>query len=478
MPLPYSLDCTRLARAYASGELTPARVVADVLDEVQATQANPIWIDIVPREAAIARAREIERRRARGERLPLYGLPFAVKDNIDVAGHKTTAGCPDFAYVAEWSADVVEQLEAAGAILVGKTNLDQFATGLVGTRSPYGACRNPFDERYIAGGSSSGSAVAVALGQVSFALGTDTAGSGRVPAGFCNIVGLKPTRGAISTSGVVPACRSLDCVSIFALTVDDALAVLAAARELGSDSIQHGIGSDPHSLRVGAPNAAQREFFGDARAKAAFDEALALIATLDAEIVEVNYEPFRETARLLYEGPWLGERLAAIKPFFDAHPDALLPVTRQIIGAGARFTDTDMSNAQHELEILRRRCAAEWERMDVLAVPTTGTIYTLEEVAAQPVALNTNLGYYTNFVNLLGLCAIAVPAGFRSDGLPAGITLIAPAFHDESVARFAADVHRAAAITLGTTRFELPAAARSANSVRSSAVLRAQGRHQ
>ena len=469
MPLSYSLDLARLAAAYASGELTPSRVVRDVRTQVEATHENPVWLHVVSSDALAARALEVEQRRARGERLPLYGVPFAVKDNIDVAGLPTTAACPEFTYVADASAQAVTQLEAAGAILIGKTNLDQFATGLVGTRSPYGACRNPFDARYISGGSSSGSAVAVALGQVSFALGTDTAGSGRVPAGFCNIAGLKPTRGLISTRGVVPACRSLDCVSIFALTADDALAVLEVARGTDpEDPYSRDEGSNAKNAattqagsdrtRIGVPRAAQREFFGDALAKTAFDEALNRLAALDAEVIEIDFAPFLEVARLLYGGPWLAERLVAIASFFDAKPDALLPVTREIIGAGARYSAADAFEAQYRLQALTKRCAVAWADVDMLVVPTAGTIYTIDEVEAEPLKLNSNLGYYTNFVNLLDLCAVAVPAAFRGDGLPAGITLIARALEDVAIGRVASELQRKASTKLGATEFELPPA--------------------
>ena len=468
MPLSYSLDLARLKSAYASAALTPSRVVQDILAEIAATrEANPVWIDVAPRESLLARAKDIEKRRARGEPLPLYGVPFAVKDNIDVADRPTTAACPAFAYTARTSAHVVQRLEAAGAICIGKTNLDQFATGLVGTRSPYGACVNPFDSRYISGGSSSGSAVAVALGQVSFALGTDTAGSGRVPAAFCNIVGMKPTRGLISTSGVVPACRTLDCVSIFALTVEDARAVFDAAR--GSDR------DDPYSratapvaepprsrVRCGVPRASQLEFFGDAPAKAAFAKALERLAAIGAELVEIDYCPFDEAARLLYQGPWVAERLAAIARFYDEHAREMYPVTREIVGAGRKYSAVDAFEAQYRLQALKNRCAAELARVDVLAVPTAPTIHTIADDAAHPIELNSNLGYYTNFVNLLDLAALAVPAGFRDDGLPAGITLIAPALHDYRLAQLGDRFQRAGESRLGATQFTVPDTVRSA----------------
>jgi allophanate hydrolase len=393
--------------------------------------------------------------------MPLYGVPFAVKDNIDVAAHPTTAACPAYAYVPSVTAHAVQRLEQAGAIAIGKTNMDQFAAGLVGTRSPHGACTNPFDPRYIAGGSSSGSAVAVAAGHVSFALGTDTAGSGRVPAGFCNVVGVKPTRGLVSMSGVVPACRSLDCVSIFALTVEDAVSVCDVAAAYDA--------SDPYSradkpvrgraaaqIRCGVPRPSQLDFCGDVHAQRAFERAAATLASLGAELVEIDYAPFAETASLLYGGPWVAERLAAIKNFYESSAHLMHPVTREIIGGGSQFDAVDVFEAQHRLESLKRACAAEWAHMDMLVVPTAPTIYRVEEIEAEPISLNSNLGVYTNFVNLLDLAALAVPAGFRDDRLPFGITLIAPALQDLTLAHWGSRFHHAAVTKLGATRFLLP----------------------
>ena len=462
MPLPYSLDLARLSQAYAQGVLKPTQVVADLHTQIEAScSSTHAWIAPASRDVLLARAAQVEELSAHGTKLPLYGVPFAVKDNIDVAGLPTTAACPAFSYTPAASAHAVTRLEAAGAICLGKTNLDQFATGLVGTRSPYGACANPFDARYIAGGSSSGSALALALGQASFALGTDTAGSGRVPAAFCNVVGFKPTRGLIGMSGVVPACRSLDCLSLFALTAQDALAVFDVAR--GPDS------ADPYSrsverlgaralerFRCGVPRAAQLEFFGDALAQRAFEAAAKTLESIGAELIEIDYAPFAQAAQLLYEGPWVTERLAAIKPFYDASAAAMHPVTREIIGAGARYSALDAFEAQYRLQALAKASAEAWAHMDVLAVPTTGTIYTLDEVAAEPLKLNSNLGHYTNFVNLFDLVAIAAPGGFREDGLPAGITLIAPALEDITLAQLAARFQRAAASKLGATPFALP----------------------
>lgn len=464
MPLPYSLDIVTLSEAYARGVLTPAQVVGDICAAIAASGTPaPVWIHVVPRESLLLQAAALERRRASGEELPLYGIPFAVKDNIDVAGCPTTAACPAYAYMPAASATVVSRLQHAGALMIGKTNLDQFATGLVGTRSPYGACINPFDARYIAGGSSSGSAVAVATGCVSFALGTDTAGSGRVPAAFNNIVGLKPSHGLLSTTGVVPACRSLDCISIFALTCEDARAVFELVQGHDSADIysrpasalpQHA----PQRLRCGVPRADQLEFFGDCAAENAFRQTLDTLAATGADIVEIDYAPFAETATLLYDGPWIAERYAAIRDFFDNHAADMHPVTRSVIDAARRYSAADAFKAQYRLRELQGRCMAEWQKMDVLALPTTGTIHTLAEVAAAPLERNADLGRYTNFVNLLDLAAIAVPGAFRSDGLPAGISLIAPALHDRLLCRLGARLQRAAGNRLGATPHVLPAA--------------------
>ncbi|MEO7727264.1 MAG: allophanate hydrolase [Burkholderiales bacterium] len=464
MSVPYSLALPLLRERLRSGELTPTQLARDVLAAAAHGDKHHAWIYRLPDAAVMAQAQRLESTPA-ARALPLYGIPFAVKDNIDYVGHPTTAACPAFAYTAEKSATAVEKLLAAGAILIGKTNLDQFATGLVGARSPYGACTNAFDARYISGGSSAGSAVTVALNIVSFALGTDTAGSGRVPAGFNNIVGLKPTRGAISTAGVVPACRSLDCVSIFALTAGDAWEVFQAAR--GHDA------EDPYSrapqasvhmpcahLHCGVPPASQLEFCGDRKAAKMFERALALVRACGGEIVEIDFAPFRDTATLLYQGPWVAERLAGIKDFFAAHQAELLPVTREITAGGARYSAVDAFEAAYRLQELKQRATTELARIDVMLVPTTPTIYTLKQIEDDPLKLNSNLGTYTNFVNLLDLAAIAVPAGMRDDGLPSGVTLIAPAFSEPLLCELGDRLHRLSGVKLGATSFTLPTTTR------------------
>lgn len=455
--VPECLDLTRLRRAYAEEGLSPSALVEALLPRLEASDGDAVWIARATTGQLRARAAELEALPDATRRtLLLYGVPFAVKDNIDVLGFPTTAACPAFAYTPERSATVVQRLLDAGAIMVGKTNLDQFATGLVGVRSPYGTARNPFDPAFLPGGSSSGSAVATAAGLVSFALGTDTAGSGRVPAGFNNLVGLKPTRGVLPTTGVVPACRSLDCVSVFALTAADALAVAEVAAGPDADDPYSRAGKDAMlpdwaALRIGVPRPGQRVFCGDATAEQLYEEALARMAALGASIVEIDFSPFAETAALLYEGPWVAERHAAVGAFIEAHPDDVWPTTRAIIETAQGLTATQTFEAMYRLEALRRKAAPAWDAIDVLCLPTSPTIYRVAEVEADPVRLNTNLGTYTNFVNLLDLAALALPAAFRPDGMPSGITLLAPAFTDRALARLGQAWQRQQDLTLGAT---------------------------
>ena len=450
------MDITSLHQAYSSGQSTIPAVVDAIYDRIEAEGQRQVWITLVPRERAQARARELgglDR-----ANLPLYGVPFAVKDNIDVAGLPTTAGCPEYAYTPSDSATVVTRLEAAGAILIGKTNMDQFATGLVGTRSPYGICSSVFDKRFISGGSSSGSAVAVASGLVSFALGTDTAGSGRVPAMFNNLVGLKPTRGVLSTNGVVPACRTLDCVSIFAETALDAYIVLTAARaadELDAYSRIPAIGAEAapwvaaSSFRFGVPSAGALEFFGDAYNAGLFQAAIARLVKLGGIPVEFDLEPFLATAQLLYKGPWVAERFAAIAPFIEAHAAEMDPTVAKIILGASNYTAVDAFNAAYRLEYLRAKTKPVWKTVDVIVLPTAPRTYTIEEIAESPIERNSHLGHYTNFVNLLDLSAVAVPSGVRPDGLPFGVSLIGEAFQEASLLVLADRLHRSLPSTLG-----------------------------
>ncbi len=454
-----SLDLTALGHAYAANSVRPTQVAEALFARIAAHPDPNVWISRVPAADVLAQARRLENLApAEAASLPLYGVPFAVKDNIDVAGMSTTAACPDFAFTPEKSATVVEKLIAAGALLIGKTNLDQFATGLVGVRSPYGPVSNPFNPDYISGGSSSGSAVAVSTGLVSFALGTDTAGSGRVPAGYTNTVGLKPTRGLISAAGVFPACRTLDCVSIFALTVDDAAAVLGVCEgEDPADAYSRARSPVPQadSWRYGVPRAEQLEFFGNDEYTRLYTEGLALLETLDGTRVEIDFAPLLAVANLLYEGPWVAERYAAVKAFFDARPDAFLPVIRAILEKAKTYSAADLFTAQYRLEALRREIAPLWERIDCLALPTAGTIYTIAQVQAEPLALNSNLGRYTNFANLLDLCALALPNGFQADGLPAGLTLLAPAFEEARLLAIGRVFQQRRGLPLGATDFRI-----------------------
>jgi len=432
------MTISQLLNDYRNRATTPREVIARIKARIAEHADNPIYLYVLADD-------ELEPYFARLEAcdpasLPLYGIPFAIKDNIDLAGAPTTAACPDFAYVAERSAAVVERLIEAGAIPVGKTNLDQFATGLVGTRSPYGACRNSIDPEYISGGSSSGSAIGVALEMAAFSLGTDTAGSGRVPAAFNNLVGVKPTKGVLSTSGVVPACRSLDCVSIFARNTEDARTVfdVACAFDVNdpySRQMPENAGK-PRTLRFAVPKRDQLKFFGDAEAEALFDQSVAAFEAMGYTAVETDFSPLLDAANLLYSGPWVAERYVAVKTMVDTSPESMLDVTRGIIEQGRDKSAADYFNAEYKLKAFKRRAELNLEGTDFALTPTTGTIYTIAQLEADPVQLNTNLGYYTNFMNLLDFAAYAVPAGFRGNGLPFGVTLFADAFED----RFLMDV--------------------------------------
>ena len=454
-----------LRAGYLAGRWSTAEVVGEVFDRIaKAAEIDPaIWITLRARQAVLAEAAALSGRDPAS--LPLFGIPFAVKDNIDVAGLPTTAACPEYAYTPEHSAFVVERLVAAGAIVIGKTNLDQFATGLVGVRSPYGAPRSPFDTEYVSGGSSSGSAVAVSRTLATFALGTDTAGSGRVPAAFCNLVGLKPTRGLLSTGGMVAACRSLDCVSIFATTADDAAAVLQVAAGFdAADPYSRApramlsplLPNPPAAFRFGVPRREDRHFFGDNEAEALFDAAIARLAGLGGTAVDVDLSSFFEAARLLYEGPWVAERTAAVGEFIAAHPGAAHPVVAGIVEKGRAISAAQTFAAQYRMEALREVSAAAWQDIDVLLVPTAPTSYKVAEIAADPLRLNANLGTYTNFVNLLDLAAVAVPAGFGASGRPFGVTLMAPAHADQPLLALGDAMHRAAGVTLGASGQPLP----------------------
>jgi allophanate hydrolase len=442
-----------IVAAHRAGAMSPVQTVARSFARIRNHGDPAIFISLRDEKEALAEAEALTAKDAL--RLPLYGIPVAVKDNIDVAGLPTTAACPAFAYSPPQDATAVARLRAAGAIMIGKTNLDQFATGLVGVRSPYGIPNNPLRGDLIPGGSSSGSAVAVSAGLVPLALGTDTAGSGRVPAMLNNIVGLKPSLGLISTAGLVPACRTLDCVSVFSLCVDDAMTSLAAMA--GPDE------ADPYSrsrplaemiafpskLRLGVPHDGQLIFFGDKLSEKAYGDALKRWTALGATLVKFDLEPFYETARLLYEGPWVAERYLVIRDLLASSPDSIHPVTREITIAGARLSAADTFAALYRLQALRKTSERAFAGIDALVLPTAPTTYSTAQVLANPVELNSRLGTYTNFVNLLDLCGLALPAAMRADGIPFGITLLAPAGRDAQLASIGRVFHADTKLAMG-----------------------------
>lgn len=465
--LPAILDLASVKAAYANG-LSPLDLVEEVIARRKASDDPAIFITETPENDLRVAARDLIARAPEPNSLPLWGIPFAVKDNIDVAGLPTTAACPAYAYHPEKDAAVIARLKAAGALVIGKTNLDQFATGLNGTRSPHGAPRSVFDKAYVSGGSSSGSAVAVASGLATFSLGTDTAGSGRVPAAFNNLVGIKPTPGLVPNVGVVPACRSVDVVTVFAATVGDGVAIRQVMD--GYDA------ADPFSrpaeaarlpesgLRVGILGDKEREFFGNKAYEALYDAAIERAKTLGATIVSFDYAPFRQAAELLYNGPWVAERLAAVKDFIATNARDFDPTVRTIIEGARAYDAVAAFEGRYRLEALRQKTLVEWEKVDVLLLPTSPTTYTVEAMLADPIVKNGHFGRYTNFANLFGYAAIAIPAGFDADGhLPGGVTLFGPAFSDNALAPFADALHRALGVGMGKDRTAaLPEASRVA----------------
>lgn len=452
-----NLSISHLQAQYQNGSLTPTQLIKQLDAEIGEANNHNVWICRLSLDEMLVYANHLQGKDLTS--LPLYGIPFAIKDNIDLAGTPTTAACPDFAFMPKASATVVQKLIDAGAIPVGKTNLDQFATGLVGTRSPYGACKNSINPDYISGGSSAGSAVSVALNMASFSLGTDTAGSGRIPAAFNNLVGVKPSLGLLSTTGVVPACRTLDCVSIFAKNVADAEIVLAVAQgfdeadayarqapaskaTIGNNFIFGDSFVFGDSFTFGVPKPSQLAYFGNAESPVLFQQAIEKLEKIGGKMLEIDFAPFIETAQLLYEGPWVAERYAAIKEFFDTKPEAIFPTTYKIISNAAKFSAADTFNAMYKLKALQRKAGEVWGEIgvpgiDILVTPTAGTIYTIAEVQTDPVQTNTNLGYYTNFMNLLDMAAIAVPTGFYGNGIGFGVTISAPAFSDDALLNLA-----------------------------------------
>ncbi|UJR38443.1 hypothetical protein I4U23_031111 [Adineta vaga] len=458
-------NISELHQLYSTDSNALANTINSIYDRIENEGTKLIWISVISRENAMKKVKQLLTISIEDRcKFPLYGVPFAVKDNIDVTNLSTTAACPVFGCKAAIeTAPVVQKLEQAGGILIGKTNMDQFATGLVGTRSPYGACACVFNKNYISGGSSSGSAVAVASGLVTFSLGTDTAGSGRVPAMFNNIIGMKPSRGLLSSRGVVPACRSLDCVSIFAETAFDASLILSITRgfdELDPYSRQPSCssGASPWAIsakfRFGVPTQNTREFFGDSENPKLFQNAIDIIQRdLDGEAIPFDLTPFLNVAGLLYKGPWVAERYAAVGHFIDEHQSDTDPIVHSIISKSKNYSAVDVFNAIYELERLKKQTDKIWENFDVMLVPTAPRTYTIDEINNSPIELNSHLGYYTNFVNLLDLAAIALPAGIRSDGLPFGVTLISHAFTDNALLLLGDRIHRSLSKTIaGSTR--------------------------
>jgi len=451
--IPEPLEIAAIHAAYRAGTLTPVALVTALLDRMDRYPDKAVFISRPAANAVIAEATALNLSELNEK--SLFGIPFVVKDNIDVAGMPTTAACPEFAYTPALDAVCVARLRAAGAILLGKTNLDQFATGLNGTRSPYGAPRSVFDANYISGGSSSGSAVAAGAGLAVFSLGTDTAGSGRVPAAFNNLIGLKPSIGRIPATGVVPACKSLDCVSVFANCAADALTVLHAAEGYDAGNAYSRTATNaalPALPRAGILRAEDRDFADDSETAVLYEKALEAAASLGWELVEFNYAPFREIADALYGSAYVAERLAAIRPFFEAMPDAIHPVVRSIVEGATKFSAADVFADIYRVKALMAEARAQMANMDILLLPTAPTIFTVEAMLAEPIARNAKLGLYTNFVNFMDLAGIALPAGFRPDGLPFGVTLIGPCFSEDALAALADSLHVALGAGAGRTR--------------------------
>jgi len=454
--LPFTLSALR--SAYAAGA-SPSDVIDEIFLRLDKVNDPGIFIHLRDRESLKAEAAALG---AYDPAMPLWGIPYAAKDNIDVSGIETTAGCPAYAYLPQNDAFVIAHLRAAGAMMIGKTNLDQFATGLVGIRTPYGAPLNSVDPEIVPGGSSGGSGVIVGHGIVTFSLGTDTAGSGRVPAALNNIVGLKPTLGAVSASGVVPACRTLDTVSIFALTVDDAYEAFAVARgfdpsDAYSKQLEHqDLTAMSMPLCIGVPDAASIKFFGDDVQQAAFDRDIALLKTKGALIEYVDFAPLYAIANMLYEGAWVAERYTVIDDLLAMNPDAIHPVTRKIITHAESMSAADAFKGMYRLADLKREAEPMLAGLDMICVPTIPTFYSVADLEADPVTPNSNNGTYTNFVNLLDMCAIAVPTAPRSDGRPGSVTLIAEAGKDACIAAIARGFEADCSRAMGATAHPVP----------------------
>jgi allophanate hydrolase len=455
-----SLDFTSLRARYTSGALQPEDAIHAIYQRIEARGEDHVWIYLVPREEALAAARKVASTIPKSA--PLFGIPCAIKDNINVPGLPSTSAFPPSRQIATSTGTAVKRLLDAGAIVIGKTNMDQLAIGLVGVRSPYGVARNAFNSEFIPGGSSSGSGVAVGAGLVSFALGNDAAGSGRVPAAFNNVVGVKPTPGLVSNTSVVGGgtAKSLETISVFALTVEDGMAVLRLIAGYDPEDLfsktearycDLSTQAAPNHFRFAVPRASDLTFFGDIDAGKLFAAAITRMESLGGTAVEIDYRVFMETQRLLYEGPFLAERSVSVAPMIAGHEEALHPATRTILDSAGEWTARDTFKAVHRLAELRRDARRLLDGTDFLFLPTTPTIYRVKEVEAEPIVLNARLGTYTNFVNLMGFCAVAVPSGFRADSLPLGVTLIAEAFSEAKTAAVAATFHRSTGMPLGAT---------------------------
>ncbi|NMN97649.1 allophanate hydrolase [Antrihabitans stalactiti] len=424
-----------IVAAHTGGSGSPTETAVRVADAIEARGDDGTWISVVDREDLFAAAQELESR-PDAHSLPLYGVPFGVKDSIDVAGHRTTLACPDFGYIATDTAPAITRLLEAGALYVGKTSLDQFATGLNGTRTPHTIPRSVFGGNMISGGSSSGSALAVALGQVPFAVATDTAGSGRVPAALNGVVGFKPSRGLISAIGLVPACKSLDCMTVMAGCIDDidrVFEIMAAPDDDDPWSRARGPRYDGRTARIGLPPLADLEFFGDEPMAAAHVAVRDRLQRNGEAVVDTSLAPFLAAGALLYQGPWVAERLVVFEDFLAMQPDSIHPVVREILRSGEKYTAVDAFRAQQRLQELRAEVGRLWRDMDVLLLPTIGTTFTVDEVLARPIECNTALGHYTHFGNLLDLCGVAVPMGLTADGRPCSVMVLGPALADDTV---------------------------------------------
>jgi allophanate hydrolase len=454
-----SFTLSSLHEAYEQGR-SPLEVIEEVYRRIEAINDPGIFIYQFDKSEVLAAASALGKF---DPEKPLWGIPFAIKDNIDAEGKPTTAACPDYAYTAKEDAFIVRQLRHAGALLIGKTNLDQFATGLVGVRSPYAPPKNAIDPEIVPGGSSAGSAVAVSHGIISFSLGTDTAGSGRVPAALNNIVGLKPSLGSFSATGCVPACRTLDTISVFALTVDDAYKVYQSAcvydvADAYSKKIKaQPISEIPPALKIGIPDANSIKFFGDTYQQKSFESTLVRLKNLGVEIIEVDFQPFYDVADMLYEGAWVAERYSVIEDLLRDNPDAVFPVTRKIISAAENFSSADVFRGIYKLEDLKRKAEPVLEAVDMFCVPTIPTFYSVDDLSDDPVQPNSNFGTYTNFVNLMDMSALAVPIGSREDNRPGSVTLIGASGEDGLLASLARKLENVEGRTLGATDWTVPA---------------------